>query len=167
MQLTIFTNKDIINLYITNYNSLLNTQKERLQLLQFQITTDYAIRILCYLAAQNNALTQASELAEHAGITYPYTMKIIRQLKSANILESERGPQGGYRIQKNPSEITLYDVIRIMEGDICINRCLAADGFCSRQATGYCQVHNVMERVQISMVSILKDYTLTDFLTSF
>lgn len=136
-------------------------------LLQFQMTTDYAIRILGYLAAHGNRLTQASELAERSGITYPYTMKIIRQLKTARLLNSERGPQGGYRISKNPAEITIYDVVVVMEGDICLNRCLHGDHFCSRSASDYCEVHQLMDQLQGEMQESLKKHTIADVAHSF
>ncbi len=94
-------------------------------------------------------------------------MKIIRHLKAADLLTSERGPQGGYRIKKSPSEITLYDIVTIMEGEICINKCIGESGFCSRNAKQYCQIHFVMNRLQTDFCNTLKNYTLNDFVSSF
>lgn len=94
-------------------------------------------------------------------------MKVMRQLKNANILESARGPQGGYRISRSPKEITLYDVVRVMEGDIFINKCTQNPDFCSRNATGYCEVHQLMHRLQDIIAKTLKQYNISEFLESF
>lgn len=94
-------------------------------------------------------------------------MKVMRQLKNANILESARGPQGGYRISRSPEEVTLYEIVKVMEGDIFINKCTQDPNFCSRNATSYCEVHQLMHKLQKIVADTLKQYNVSEFLKSF
>lgn len=125
-------------------------------MLQLQITTDYAIRIIGYLYSKDGDLAQTLEISKEMGITYPYTMKIIHRLKNFGLIESKRGPQGGYSLTESSKDLTLYDIIAVMEGDICINRCLEPDGYCSRNATKTCNVHKTLSFFQTELVNILK-----------
>lgn len=130
--------------------------------MQLQITTDYAIRIIHYLLQHEGQLTRASELAEHLGITYQYVFKIIARLKEAGLIESEQGRWGGYKMVMDANDITLYDIIRIMEGNIYVNRCLEPDGYCSRLAASTCSVHKIFASLQNEIISLLKSKKMSD-----
>lgn len=132
--------------------------------MQFQITTDYAIRIIGYLSERTHQLLTARYMAKELGITYNYFIKIVTKLRKHGLIESVQGPTGGYRLLKNASEITLYDVVVIMEGEIRVNRCLEDDKFCSRHGTaGYhCPVHKVLEQLQTTMVTMLQSQKISD-----
>lgn len=130
--------------------------------MRFQRATDYAIRILCHLHEHNNQLSTAADLSEKLGISYLYFMKVTGYLKQAGLLKSVQGCNGGYQLAKRADKISLYDVIRVIEGEIMINRCLEHDGFCSRGATEYCQVHKFFESFQQGMVDELKAKYIPD-----
>lgn len=131
-------------------------------MLQFQITTDYAIRIIGYLYSKDGDLAQTIEISKEMGITYPYTMKIIHRLKNYGLIESKRGPQGGYILTEKSKNITLYDLVSVMEGDIYINRCLEPDGYCSRNATKICNVHKTLKFIQDELIGILKSKKISE-----
>ena len=130
--------------------------------MRFQRATDYAIRILCYLHEHNNQLSTAADLSEKLGISYLYFMKVTGYLKQAGLLKSVQGCNGGYQLAKRAEQISLYDVVRVIEGEIIINRCLEHDGFCSRGATDYCLVHKFFESFQQGMVDVLKTRHISD-----
>lgn len=130
--------------------------------MQLQITTDYAIRIIGYLAQHRNQLMNANEMAEQLGITYQYFFKVAMRLKEAGLIESEQGRHGGYRLAKEAGDITLYDIVETMEGIICINRCLESDGYCSRLATPTCSVHKILASLQSDIITILKNKKMSD-----
>ncbi len=92
--------------------------------MQFQLSTEYAIRVLKYLNKKENELVTAEELANTLGITYLYVMKVIRQLKNAGLVDSMQGCRGGYLIKRKLKEITAYEVVCGIEGEICICPCL-------------------------------------------
>ena len=111
--------------------------------MQLNITTDYAIRIVYYLALKEETIT-ASELASVLKIPVNYISKITKKLKAAEIVQACEGIKGGYALMKKPEMISLFDIVSSMEVTMKINRCLEPDGFCSRNATDYCNVHKVI-----------------------
>ena len=115
--------------------------------MQLKITTDYAIRIVYYLACRSEVIT-ASELAYELKIPESYIPKITKRLKDANIITACEGIKGGYLLSENPENISLFDIISSTEVTMKINRCLEEDGFCSRNATDYCSVHKAFLKVQ-------------------
>lgn len=128
--------------------------------MRFKLATDYAIRIVCQLCENDNKLSTASTLSEQLGITYLYFMKVTGLLTKAGLLISVQGCNGGYQLAKSPDEITLYDIVEVMEGKIIINRCLEEDGYCSRNATSHCVVHQYFNAVQSELVDMLKAKTI-------
>ncbi len=130
--------------------------------MKLQITTDYAIRLIVYLAQNDMQVLTAKELAKQLGITYNYFLKVVARIKQAGIIESIQGPAGGYRLARSAEDITLYDIIQIMEGDIRINRCLEEDKFCSRYAAPFCPVHKILESVQNDLIASLKSKRISD-----
>ena len=133
--------------------------------MRFKITTDYAIRIILYMAQRDNAILGVAGAVEELGMTSGYFNKVAGKLKRAGFLESFQGPGGGYRLAKKAEDIKLYDIVTLMEGDIAINRCLKKDGFCSRDATPMCPVHQVFESIQSQMIDMLRSISIGDLCT--
>lgn len=128
--------------------------------MQFQITTDYAIRIIHYLHQQNR-LSTAISASQDLGISYQYYAKVINRLKQAKLVDSVQGRNGGYQLARPANEISLYDIICAMEGDVKINRCLV-DGFCSRNATDNCPVHDIFADLQQKFVKELSNHFVSE-----
>ncbi len=124
--------------------------------MQLQLATDYAIRILSYMHDNDEELSTAVTMSEQLGITYLYFMKIISRLKSAGLVKSVQGCNGGYRLADKGSKISLFDIVVIMEGGISINRCLQDDMYCSRNAAPDCAVHKYFKSLQDIIVDNLK-----------
>lgn len=108
--------------------------------MQLKMQTDYAIRILLCLSQATSPVV-ARELSQSLGIADNYLPKITQQLRRAGWIESTSGINGGFRLLVNPADISLLDVMREMEGSVCINRCLDTEGYCSRDAVTHCPVH--------------------------
>ena len=98
---------------------------------------DYALRIVCMLSEQKIQV-EAKQIADAKLIPYRFTLKILRKLVQADIVKSYRGVNGGYTIKKSPSEITLKEVIEIIDGPIAINRCMDSPDIC--EASVDCQL---------------------------
>lgn len=130
--------------------------------MKLQITTDYAIRIMLFMTQQDGKVSTAETAAKELGITYSYFNKIAYKIRTAGYLETIQGPSGGYFLAKNATDISLYDVVKVMEGDIRINRCLDDDGYCSRNATLICPVHTVFEGIQSQIIDTLKSIKIRD-----
>lgn len=87
---------------------------------RFQITTDYAIRMVVYLVQRWPRSANSLEMEAKLGISHNYVHKVTSRLRKAGLIESTQGPYGGYRLAKEPGDISLYDVIRTTEGELCI-----------------------------------------------
>ncbi|HAQ40207.1 MAG TPA: Rrf2 family transcriptional regulator [Clostridiales bacterium] len=131
-------------------------------IMKFQTTTDYAIRIVVYLALHSPKLFSASEAARELGMTHAYFNKIAVSLRKAGFIVSVQGPGGGYKLAKSASDITLYDIVCTIQGEIYINSCLEDDGFCTRFGTNsnLCPVHKVFGMLQENIINILKSQTI-------
>ena len=99
--------------------------------MQLKNSTDYAIRIVCYLAAQER-MVSTSELSRKLNVSANYVPKIAKKLKDAKIVNACEGINGGYMLAKQPENISLMDIISCVEETMAINRCLEEDRFCSR-----------------------------------
>ena len=114
--------------------------------MQFNVTTDYAIRTVLYLG-QCKKRASTTEIAKEMGIPRGYLEKVLSKLKKAEYISANLGTKGGYSLNKSLKEITLGDVIRIMENTTKINRCLEQDNFCNRNAADFCAVRKYYVRV--------------------
>ena len=64
------------------------------------------------------------EIAERQGISFSYLEQILNRLGKAGVIESVRGPGGGYLLGGKPSDLTVGDVVRALEGPIALSHCL-------------------------------------------
>jgi len=129
------------------------------------MTTIYAIRILCYLHLKENQLTSAAEMSSELGIGYQYLMKVINQLRIAELVESTQGCRGGFRLARSASDISIYDIIRAIEGDICIMPCLENDTYCVLHDSGDCTVNKIFRTLQEHMFTRLHNKNLSDLVS--
>lgn len=130
--------------------------------MQLKLTTDYAIRILMYLA-WTKKITSSTEMAEAMSIPQKYLSKIIFDLKKAGFVNTHSGTYGGYSLAKDPSEISLLDIMQVTEGKMKINRCLEEDGHCSRGAADTCPVRKEYTILQNEIEEFLKARTIDKF----
>ena len=75
--------------------------------------TDYATRALLALALDGGGPMKLEELARRTGAPQSVLEQLMPTLRTAGIVRSERGPSGGYRLNKEPEEITLERVVRL------------------------------------------------------
>jgi Rrf2 family protein len=80
---------------------------------------DYALRATAQLAARAaDGPVRAETIANEQGIPLKFLLNILNELKLARIVQSQRGSHGGYRLARAPSDITLAEVIRAVEGPL-------------------------------------------------
>ena len=127
--------------------------------MQLNITTDYAIRIVLYLAT-----SQGKELPENLCIPQHYILKVTKKLENEKLINVQNGKNGGFSIAKDKAQINLLDIIKLMEPTIKINRCLEPDKYCSRCATEYCSVRKTYCFLQKIMEERLSSITVEEIL---
>jgi len=103
--------------------------------------TDYAIRCILYLAHDHDRIASVKEIARAMHIPKSFLAKILQRLVRNGILESIRGAQGGFRLKRKPSEISLLAILEAIQGRAAINICAIDSKRCRRSST--CTVHPV------------------------
>jgi Rrf2 family protein len=123
----------------------------------------YATRLLLDLATHEaDKPVRTALLSENTGITVQFIEQIIRPLKKANLIRSVRGAAGGHMLNKSPANISVGEIVRIMEGDINIANCLDCETKCDRSVD--CKTRNVWERASRAMEAELNSITLADLI---
>jgi Rrf2 family protein len=126
----------------------------------------YALRALLHLVEHANARPiQLSDVAEKQAIPRKYLEFIMVDLKKAGLVNSRRGPGGGYVLARPAAEISFVEVIRAIDGPIALVPCASENfyarcGDCHDEAT--CAIRRVMARVRESAVDILGNTSLAD-----
>jgi Rrf2 family protein len=112
----------------------------------------YATRILVLLASgDGETMYTKGEIAAVEGLTTGYVQQLMGALQAAGLVLSYRGKQGGFRLAHDPHTITVYDVVRMMEGEIRLAPC--HDGENCDRVTG-CPTRATW----IGAAAILEDY---------
>ena len=96
--------------------------------------TDYALRMMATLASQSNGKSlSARKLASEGDFSYDLGCKILQRLHKAGLVQSSMGPRGGFALSKEPSEISLMEIVNVLQGGIQLNRCLLGGSGCEFQ----------------------------------
>lgn len=90
------------------------------ELVKLSVKVDYACRVLAQLARtfDTDELAHIEELARVEGVPANYLVQILSELRNGGLILSRRGKQGGYALARSPDEITLYDVVKLIEGEV-------------------------------------------------
>jgi Rrf2 family nitric oxide-sensitive transcriptional repressor len=122
--------------------------------------TDYALRLLMYVAHQPDRLCTIAEVADAYGISQAHLMKITHQLGLAGFVETVRGKGGGMRLAAAPAAINLGAVVRAVEPDFALVECFGAENRCA--LTSYCRLAGVLGGALQSFLGHLDRHTLAD-----
>jgi Rrf2 family transcriptional regulator, nitric oxide-sensitive transcriptional repressor len=123
--------------------------------------TDYAMRLLMYVAHRPDRLCTIAEVAEAYGISEAHLMKITHQLGQAGFIETVRGKGGGMRLAAPPHQINLGAVVRRMETDLNLVECFTnGDNRCT--LTGHCRLAGVLDEALAAFMARLDRVTLAD-----
>ncbi len=76
---------------------------------------DYAIKVLLYLSLKEGHRATVHEIARKNNVSFPYILRICAKLRENGILVSEKGRNGGYQLSKDPSKITLREIINAVD----------------------------------------------------
>lgn len=100
------------------------------------------------------------DLASHQEISAKYLEQLLIPLKGAGLVKSVRGARGGYMLAKDPNDISLYDIVRSLEGPLAPVECVQDPNYCDR--VGGCTVHLVWGEMGDMLVAFLSDMSLAD-----
>ena len=111
--------------------------------------TEYARRVLTFLAGDGDASHKGTELAEVAGTTRTYLPQVMRPLVAAGWVTSEPGPTGGYRLTPLARTATLWDLVAVMERTIDDGRCVLTGDWCQEDHS--CSVHRAWKKARATL----------------
>lgn len=130
--------------------------------MQLLTTTDYAVRIVYYVAMQRRTVN-STEIAQAMDVPLTVMGRIGRKLIAAGILTSQRGNTGGLALARKPRDITMADIIYAVE-DVRVNRCLEPDHYCPRGAVDTCPFHAFYAQAQDCFDTMLAGKTVESLL---
>ena len=124
--------------------------------------TDYATVVLTALAARPDAVLSSAELAERAGLEMPTVAKLLKPLAQAGLVEGFRGTNGGYRLARAASQISLVEIVEAMEGPLGMTECSVHAGTCGIEQS--CGVRANWRRINDVVADALRSVTLAQML---
>lgn len=124
----------------------------------------YALRVLVDLAEhQGEGYITLKEIAARQEISEKYLETIVKDLVKLHVLEGVRGKGGGYRLDKEPKEINVLEILRVMEGTLSPVACLAPDSKpCSRSAD--CRTLPLWQGLDQVVSDYLQRFTIQDLM---
>ncbi len=123
--------------------------------------TRYGVRLMLELARnKGNGQIFLKDIAREEEISEKYLSLIIIPLKSAGLVNSMRGAHGGYNLAKEPSDITLKEIVDVLEGDTCLVDCVKNSSTCTRSET--CASRDLWTIVSDNISRTLGSVTLED-----
>jgi Rrf2 family protein len=121
----------------------------------------YGLRAALELALEyGSGPLRIRTIAEREEISTKYLEQLMTMLKIAGLVNSFRGPRGGYILAKPPNEIRLSEVFKVLEGPLVTVECLQHPEFCPQCAE--CIARQVWEEVRDAMLGVLEAITLQD-----
>ena len=133
-------------------------------MLRLNRMTDYAILVLGALAHRHGETLASGLLAEVTDLAQPTVAKVLKMLLAAELVETQRGVRGGYRLMKISAQISIVDIVEAMEGPIAVTDCV--DG--AREpcmASNCCCMRKHWKHINLAIRKALMDVTLEDLIS--
>lgn len=124
---------------------------------------EYALRALLVLGMNHGPnVVRIKDIAEQQNIPRRFLEQILNDLRAAGFVQSKRGVAGGYRLQRDPREISLADIIRHLEGPLAPVGCVSVNYYqrCTCPDEQKCAIRSVMQEVREAIVGILEGVTV-------
>src|SRR5437879_10586694 len=122
-------------------------------MLRFTKRADYGLMAIQYIAVQEDVgAVSAKRIAEEFGLPPELLAKSLQRRAKRRLIASHNGPKGGYVLSRHPSEITVGEVIRALEGPINIVSCLDHGG-CPQEPR--CNLRRPVQKLQAAITQML------------
>lgn len=107
---------------------------------------EYAVSII--EALHHNGSMKAQEISRMKNLPGPFIYRILKRLEAGGIISIKRGPQGGYTLEKDCSQLTLCDIIDVFDNTFLVIECMKEEYQCGRNHKGDCCMHGEFGRIQ-------------------
>lgn len=126
----------------------------------------YGLKAMFELALRSSdGPVSLKHIATSQGISDQYLEQIFASLKKSGLVKSVRGAQGGYLLSKDSSEITVADILKVLEGDFAFTDCLLDEDLCENYDS--CSTRYVWARIKSSIEEVTKSISLKDMVDDY
>ncbi len=129
--------------------------------MKFSTRATYGLR-LCFMIGIAEGQISLSSIAKQTGLSEKYLEQLLAMLKKGGLVESKRGATGGYTLSRDPSEISIRDILVAVGDDVEVSDCLS--GECADE---YCPNCKIFTRLRNAMVELLSSFTLRDMINDY
>ena len=128
--------------------------------MRLTVFTDYALRVLIYLAMEPERRVIIRDIAEDYGISRNHLTKVVNNLTRAGLVDASRGVKGGLMLAHPAAEIGVGEVVRATEEDLALVECFRPDNRCI--ITPACKLKHVVWEAKEAFLAVLDRYTVAD-----
>jgi len=126
----------------------------------------YGARLMFQLALNyGNGPMFLKDIAEQEELSVRYLEHLVTPLKTARLIFAIRGAKGGYSLAKNPGEITLKEIIQVLEGPFYPSECVQSPGICTRST--FCITRDIWVELEQTISTTLANHTLMDLVNKY
>ncbi|KXF77427.1 hypothetical protein ATN84_08575 [Paramesorhizobium deserti] len=123
--------------------------------------TNYAIRMLMYCAANEGSLSRVPDIARAYSVSELFLFKILQPLVENGLVETVRGRNGGVRLGKPASQITIFDVVRVTEESFAMAECFENDA-AECPLVDSCALNSALREALGAFFEVLAKYSIAD-----
>jgi Rrf2 family protein len=128
--------------------------------MNFSKTTEYALRILSFMAQDESRLYNVDEIFEKLQIPYRYLRKMMTNLTRSGFIVSIQGKSGGYKTSKKLEDIRLLDIINAVDSSYLSGKCFFGFANCALQTP--CIMHHQWNDIRTNISTVLAETSLAD-----
>ena len=128
--------------------------------MNFSKTTEYAFRILSFMAQDEGKLYNVDEIFEKLRIPYRYLRKLMTNLTRSGLIVSIQGKNGGYKISRKTEEIKLLEILQAVEPEYLSGKCFFGFDNCALQIP--CIMHDQWTDIRTNINTTLAGTSLAD-----
>ena len=125
----------------------------------------YGLRALAVLAENyGERPVSAKEISAKEDISSSFLEQLLAQLRRNGVIEGVRGPGGGFKLRKHPSEIPISEIVEALEGPVLVAKCISSDGNPEERCDRYeeCTAVPILKNLERDFSRVLGSYTLSD-----
>jgi len=127
--------------------------------------TDYALCLMIHLAEQfDREPVSTKQMSKQEKIPYSLACKLMQTLQKAKLVSSVMGPTGGFKLNKNPEDTNVYEIIETIQGPMCLNRCLTKNFDCPRESR--CPIKSRLHELQGYLKMYLENINLAELVNA-
>lgn len=123
--------------------------------------TNYAMRMLMYCAANNEDLSRVADIAKSYSVSELFLFKILQPLAKGGLVQTIRGRNGGVKLARPASEISLLDVVKITEDNFAMAECFENDA-AECPLVDSCALNSALRKALNAFFDVLSEHSIED-----